>query len=109
MLNAQAAERIMVNRKVLASITETVLLCGRQGFALLRGSRDDGISDDGNQSNFNALLQFRIDSDDDVLRDHLKTCDPRATYVSKNTQNRLIDIIGEQITSSLLEEIREAK
>ena len=55
-----------------------VLLCGRQGFAL-RGHQDDGIFEEDNNINFNALSEEQIDAGDTVLETHLKTCDLTAT------------------------------
>lgn len=106
-LNAEAEAQIAINRKILASIFKTVFLCGQQGLAL-RGHRDDGVLEEGNRSNFNALLKFRIDSGDNFLQNHLQTCDSNATYISKETQNRMIDILGDQIRGRLLAEIRSA-
>lgn len=107
-MNVEADAQIDVNRKVLASIYKTVVFCGRQGLAL-RGHRDDGVLDEDNRSNFNALLKFRIDSGDEFLKTHLETCNGSATYISKETQNRLIEILGSQIRGKLLAEIRQSK
>lgn len=101
-------KQIEINRRVIASVAETVLFCGRQGLAL-RGHNDDGILEDENTSNFNALLKFRIDSGDTVLAEHLRSCPQGASYVSKTIQNRLIDILAGQILAILLEEIRGAR
>lgn len=95
-MDKETLQRMEDNRQVLASIVKTVLLCGRRGFAL-RGHRDDGILQPDNYSNFNALIEFRIDAGDEVLKHPLQTCSPGATYISKTTQNNLINIIGENM------------
>lgn len=107
-IDSNAEKQIDINRQVLASIIKTVIFCGRQGLAL-RADRDDGVLKDSNNSNFNELLKFRIEAGDNVLATHLATCKPNATYVSKTTQNNLINIIGEQIRDGILRQVREAK
>ena len=106
-LNKDREQQIKTNRQILSSIVSTVLFCGRQGLAL-RGKRDDGVLQEENRSNFNALLTFRIESGDELLATHLKTCDKTATYVSKTTQNNIIAIIGEQIRETLLKKVTRA-
>ena len=73
-LDALAREQVEKNRKVLASIIEIILFCGRQGIAL-RGTSDDGVLSECNRSNFNALLQLCVKSGDENLKRHLETCD----------------------------------
>lgn len=107
-LDGAAAEQIENNRKVLGGIIEIILLCGRQGLAL-RGTDDDGVMVSNNRSNFNALLKFRIASGDQILKQHFETCSPNATYISKTTQNNLIEIIGSEIMSCILDEVKEAR
>ena len=81
---------------------KTVLLCGKQGFAL-RGSNDDGVLGDNIHSNFENLLKFKIDAWDEVLKNHLGNCKPNAKYVSKTTQNNIVNIIDEQIRDNIFE------
>lgn len=107
-LDEAAAAQIEKNRLVLAGIIKIILLCGRQGLAL-RGTDDDGVLGENNRSNFNALLKFSIDSGNDTLKQHLQTCASNATYISKTTQNNLIQIIGDEIQSQVLAEVRDAK
>ena len=79
------------------SLSETVIFCGRQGIAL-RGHRDDWKHVDeqsyANPGNFVALVQFKIQSGDKVLADHLASCGRYSLYTSKTTQNELIGICG---------------
>lgn len=107
-LDALALEQTEKNHIILSGIVEIILLCGQQGLAL-RGTNDDGVLCEDNPSNFNALLKFRISSGDQHLKQHLETCGKHATYISKTTQNNLINIIGSQITSHILAEVKAAK
>ena len=74
--------------------------CGRQGIAL-RGHRD-ACSEEPNQENFKALIQFRINAGDVALDSHLKECWKRSTYTSKTTQNELLSCIGEIIQKAIV-------
>ena len=99
------------NRLKLSSITATVIFCGQQALAF-RGYRDDGPVplDDStfNRRNFQALLKFRVDAGDEVLKEHIETSAHNAMYSSKETQNRMIVICG-HIIRKIWMKIREAK
>ena len=111
-LSTLRRERIAQNRLKLKSIAETIILCGRQGIAL-RGHRDDGTHTDcdplTNHGNFLALLQFRIQAGDEVLKKHLQTAQGNALYTSKTIQNELITICGNLIKQNILQSVRDAR
>lgn len=95
---------------ILESIVKTVLICGRQNWGL-RGDRDDSkyLEDETrNCGNFQALLDFRIDSGDQVLQKHFATAPKNATYRSKTVQNELIEIIGQEIQREIVSDIQKA-
>ena len=80
----------------------------------LRGHRDDWStlenSDDAYQAgNFYALLQFRIDAGDEVLKEHFETAQHNAIYTSKTIQNEMITICGNLLQNKILKEVREAQ
>ena len=106
------AQQIADNRRKLKSICETIILCGRQGIAL-RGHRDDRVhlqqDPQGSHGNFQALLQFRIDSGDIVLQQHLASGPWNAIYTSKTVQNQLIATCGHIISSKILQHIQAAR
>ena len=83
LLNSRRAQLVAENRSKLKSIAATIIFCGRQALAL-RGHCDDGpvlLSETMiGRGNFQALLQFRIDAGDDVLKHHLETADRNAMY-----------------------------
>lgn len=62
-----------------------------------------------NEGNFRELLRFRIDSGDTDLENHLKTSSSRATYISKTTQNDIINCCGEEILEIITKRIQEAQ
>ena len=80
-ISMQIREQVASNRTFLKSIISCIEFCGRQGIAL-RGHRDDATSTGIlNEGNFKALIQFRIESGDTELDNHLKTCSSRSTYI----------------------------
>lgn len=99
-LSKAYSDKVQRNRSALESVIKTIVLCGRQNIPL-RGHTDD-------RSNFNALLEYRSECDDS-LRTHLETCPRNAKYISHDIQNELIQICGEQILASVLDECRKAR
>ena len=106
-------QQVLENRQRLVPILKTIILCGRLGIAM-RGHRDDGVIDAqsairGQEGNFRALLAFRVDSGDEVLKSHLSTASKKATYISKEIQNELIQLCGAEITNHIAKEVKTAK
>ena len=96
--------QVDTNRSILKSVVKCLLLCGHQGIAL-RGHRDDSTSERTNKGNFKALLDFRVDSGDVVLENHIKACNKNATYSSKTVQNQLLDCIRKHIQEFIVHEV----
>ena len=77
----------------------------------LCGHRDDSryLSDDIQKCwNLQALLDFRIDAGDEVLKQHFEIAPCNATYRSKTIQNELIDCVATWIRQKLVHEVTEA-
>ena len=53
-------------------------------------TRDDDPQNASLSGNFQALLEFQIDSGDQTLQHHLKTASRNVTYISKTIQNEMI-------------------
>lgn len=105
-MNSQTAQRVKKNRAFLKSVIKCIELCGRQGIAL-RGHRDDSTADQlSNKGNFHALLRLRVDAGDQDLQTHLETCNRNSTYVSKTSQNDLLDCIRVYIQSQIVCQIK---
>jgi hypothetical protein len=113
-INAAERKTIEENRKKLIPIIKTVILCGAQNIPL-RGHRDDGnidctgSSSNFGEGNFRALLKFRVDAGDEVLASHLTSCGKNASYISKTTQNEIIDCCGEVIIEKIVTKIKASK
>lgn len=54
-------------------------------------------------------MKFRIDSGDDVLKNHLQNCPKNASFISKTTQNDLIDCCASVILHKIVNAIKESK
>ena len=111
-LSSQQAQIIANNRAKLRSIAATIIFCGKQAISL-RGHRDDWSTllenNDNRAGNFQALLQFRIDAGDEVLKEHLLTAQHNAIYTSKTIQNEMIVVCGDLLRNKILKEVREAQ
>ena len=110
-LSSERSKRIAENQLKLRSIAETVIFCGQQGIAL-RGHCDDRpavlSNPHDNHGNFLALLQFRVQAGDEVLKKHIESAAGNALYTSKTVQNELISICGDIVRNKLLAQIRKA-
>ena len=100
------------NRKKLVSIIQTIILCGQQNIPF-RGHRDSlvNIENDptGRHGNFWALLQFRINAGDEVLKNHLATAAGNVMYTSPDIQNQLISVLGDYVRNKIICRVKEAK
>ena len=100
------------NKKRLVPIVKTILLCGRQTFALT--GQDDSTKTikaqpTSNLGNFKALLQFRVDAGDKGLELHMKTVLKNATYCSATIQNEIIDVICTLIRKHIVERVKKCR
>ena len=92
----------------MKSIVKTVIFCGQNNIPL-RGKRDDNPDDRNLQGNFQALLEFRIDSGDLKLNEHLENAPRNATYRSKTIQNEIIETVGNYISSKIIAEVKQSR
>ncbi|XP_050310542.1 zinc finger MYM-type protein 1-like [Anthonomus grandis grandis] len=91
------AERQLIesNRKKLFPIISTIIFCGTHDLALRSATK----------GNFEDLLDFRVESGDVLLTEHLTTSNKNAKYTSHQTQNELISICGEILRKYIVEEV----
>ena len=93
----------------LSPIIRTVLFGTRQN-SPSRGHRDDSkhyeTLDNGT---FQARLDFRVDSDDVILKEHFATAPRNATYRSRSTQNDIIYCCADVANGKIMSEIRQSK
>ena len=108
MVDKRRAQNIAENRRVLKCVAEAVLYCARQCIAF-RGDHEK-LDSLGNPGNFLSLMNL-IATHDAKLKQHLDM--PRlknATYLSSETQNEMIDVIGKRmIQSKIVDEAKDAR
>ncbi|XP_025203642.1 52 kDa repressor of the inhibitor of the protein kinase-like [Melanaphis sacchari] len=89
-LDTAMTRKVEQNRQKLIPIIETILFCGLQNISL-RGHRDDGsiyFVDDNiknQKGNFKALLEFRINAGDQILKEHFKSATKNTTFITDKT------------------------
>ena len=107
-MSEKKAANITRNRNLLKSIARAILFCARQCIAL-RG-HDENLKNSCNPGNFLSLLHL-LSENDECLRTHLQTPTMRnATYISPQTQNEVIQVMGSHIIKTdLFDELRDAK
>ena len=59
--------------------------------------------------NFIELLNFRVDTGDLILKEHLLSAPKNSTSISKTTQNELIECCGNAIEKILINDIEKSK
>ena len=105
-LYQQSHELKIRNHGYIKSIIKCLEFAAQQGIAL-RGHRDDSTStDEEHQGKFRALIDFRVDSGDRALKEHLDSCRRDATYISKTTQNDLLQCMGNYIQSQIIAQVK---
>ena len=96
-------------REVLDRILHTIKLCAEQNLAL-RGHRET-INGPDNPGNFLAILKY-LSRYDAVSAQHLDyaVSNPRSvSYLSHDTQNEFIEILGNAVREQIIKDIKEAK
>ena len=107
-LQNQASITIQKNRAILKSVLKAIVVCGKQNISL-RGSCEAMSPVSSSQFAINpgscqALLQFRIKSGDEVLKDYFSAGPKNAQYHSPKIQNDLISAVGKWIQQKLTQE-----
>lgn len=115
LVNESIRKEIAENRKKLAPIIDTAIFCGRLGLPL-RGHRDDakyhpevGHYSKGSVGNFVEALNFRVRAGDNVLEDHLRSCGKNQSYISKTSQNKIINCCGQVISDKIIDDLKKVK
>lgn len=111
-INKNKKKEIEENRKKLKTIIQTLKFCGRQELAL-RGHIDSGRvtlkEPTHNDGNFRALLRFRVQSGDEILKEHLLNANHNAMYTSPDIQNEIIQLIGSEITLQIVKRATKSR
>ena len=118
-VNVQAvetSEQTKTNNRILLSIIDLLKTAVQMGIPL-RGHRDDSQyhpevgepATDAGVGNFVELLNFAVCQGNKDLEDHLKNCSSRETYISKTTQNNLLNCCYDLMTETIINKVKQAK
>ncbi|XP_025196823.1 52 kDa repressor of the inhibitor of the protein kinase-like [Melanaphis sacchari] len=99
-VNSGLHKEIETNRLKLKPIISTILFCGTHDLPLRGKKSDSGV--------FHGLLNFRIESGDEILKDHFLTNAGNAKYSSHRTQNELITLCGKILKEEIVCEANAA-
>ena len=112
----QTSEQTKKNNRILMSIIDLLKTAGQMGIPL-RGHRDDSqyhqeVGEPATHAgvdNFVDLLNFAVRQGNKDLEDHLKNCSSRETYISKTTQNNLLNCCYDLMTEVIIKKVKQAK
>ncbi|XP_057307639.1 52 kDa repressor of the inhibitor of the protein kinase-like [Hydractinia symbiolongicarpus] len=114
-IDSNYKKQVADNRKFLTPIVDTIILCGRVCIPL-RGHRDDskyhpevGNFSTGSTGNFIDLLNYRVRGGDTTLENHLLKCNKNSSYISKTSQNEIINCCADIITENIVSEVKKNK
>ena len=104
------------NKNVLLSVIDIIETIGRMRIAL-RGHQDDSKyhSDGGEPSEHHELdnpvemVNLMIRQGNRSLEGHLKACSSTETYISKVTQNVLLDCCSDRFTETIIKRVNYAQ
>ena len=104
------------NNRILLSIIDLLKTAGQMGIPL-RGHRDESqyhpeVGEPASHAgvgNFVELLNFAVCQGNKDLEDHLKNCSSRETYISKTTQNNLLNCCYDLMTEVIMKKVKQAK
>ena len=93
------------NCKILSHILDIIKFLAKQNIPF-RGH--DERSSSSNNGNFLELVRLQAHFDD-VLKQHLQTAPRNSTYLSADIQNQLIQVMGDEVLSRIVEQVRDAR
>ena len=110
-LDEQKKKKLKDNRRKLAPIVKTIILCGQQNISL-RGHRDCGRVQIGESNkekgNFRALLRYRLDAGDNDLKEYVENSPSNCLMTSAQIQNELINSCGNIIKVMIADAVHKA-
>ena len=96
-------QQIITNRQRIRPMIETVLFLGHRDSGNIANTSTE------NDGNFRSALRFRINAGDNYLKRHIETAGGSAMYTSWNTQNEIINTVGDIISEKIVDEVKDAK
>ncbi|XP_075448797.1 52 kDa repressor of the inhibitor of the protein kinase isoform X1 [Ascaphus truei] len=96
------------NQDYLKSLFEILILMGKQNIPL-EGHKEELPEGIFTPDNFQALLEYRINSGDEVLRKRFEMTAVNVEYCSRTQQKQMLDICESCIREEMVREVREAQ
>ncbi|XP_036381144.1 52 kDa repressor of the inhibitor of the protein kinase-like [Megalops cyprinoides] len=96
-------------RDYLKSLFEVLVVIGKQNIPLNGHAEEEKGSESFTLSNFQALLEYRINAGDEVLRKRFEMTAVNAEYCSPTQQKQMLEVCESCIREELLQEIRECR
>ncbi|XP_042316062.1 52 kDa repressor of the inhibitor of the protein kinase isoform X3 [Sceloporus undulatus] len=96
------------NKDYLKSLFEILILLGKQNIPLDGHNADSLPEGIFTPDNFQALLEFRINSGDEVLRKRFETTAVNLAYCSKMQQKQMLEICENCVRDETLREVRDS-
>ncbi|XP_058041954.1 52 kDa repressor of the inhibitor of the protein kinase [Ahaetulla prasina] len=97
------------NKDYLKSLFEILILMGKQNIPLDGHNADELPEGIFTPDNFQALLEFRINSGDEVLRKQFETTAVNLAYCSKTQQKQMLEICENCVREEMLREVRDSQ
>ncbi|KPP57547.1 52 kDa repressor of the inhibitor of the protein kinase-like [Scleropages formosus] len=96
-------------RDYLKSLFEIIVVLGKQNIPLNGHAEVEEESECFTPSNFQALLEYRINAGDEVLRKRFETTAVNAEYFPLAQQTQILEVCESCIREELLQEVREGR
>ena len=112
----QTSEPTKKNNRILLLIIDLLKTAGRMGIPL-RGDRDDSkyhpeVGEPATYAgvgNFVEFLNFAVRQGNKDLEAHLKNCSSRETYISKTTQNNLLNCCYDLMKEAIISKVKQVR
>ncbi|XP_060764537.1 THAP domain containing 12a isoform X2 [Neoarius graeffei] len=96
-------------REYLRSLFDVVVMMGRQNIPLQGHSDTEPRSKAFTPSNFQALLEFRINAGDEALRRRFETSPASLEFCSSTQLHQILEVGERCVSDELLSEVKEAR
>ncbi|XP_069496149.1 52 kDa repressor of the inhibitor of the protein kinase isoform X2 [Ambystoma mexicanum] len=96
------------NKDYLRILFENLVFMGKQNI-LLTGHQEGDFEDEFTTDNFQALMDFRINCGDEVLRKRFEMTAVNVAYCNKDQLIQMLEICGNCVREDVIREIRDAQ
>ncbi|XP_076875563.1 THAP domain containing 12a [Brachyhypopomus gauderio] len=97
------------HREYLRSLFDVVVMMGKQNIPLHGHSEKEPRSKSFTPSNFQALLEYRINAGDEVLRRKFETSAVNLEYCSSTQLQQMLEVSEKCVREELLADVKEAR